>query len=873
MSRNDGILTHFIVKGCQKERWHDFTMISHYSTICYYHFFVHLQRIKKRRMRKQNIRLLIIILYWVCSQSWIFAQTSHRLVTHFGESEGLQSSGVNCLSYDSKGFIWIGSISGLTRFDGAHFRTFPMPIGGQGSFIYSPRAMAFDHNDKLWIGTKRGLYSFDTTTETFQRFDSKNLTDSTYVRFVGVDAEGKVWVQTDTQCFCIESSAESCVEVKSHKTVDALREWNNKQTQQIKDLLRNTGLNNVTACLQDNEGGWWIGTYFDGLFYIHPEVALFSTINDGANERKLLIVREITPWKNQVYVGTENAGLRQIDKKEDGTSYLKRIPLFWQGRQLSENVQAVASIDGKLWLGMAWEGIYIFDPLRGRLIKHYTSSDVSSGLLSNNIVCLYQTQSGDVMIGTKKGLFVLPKGKNNFEQVEGLKSGMVHALAESEDGTMWVGYLEESMQCLQRGTDGVWKTTNAGFSHECVTALLNAPDGSLWIGTDCKGVWKMTDKGTFKPTSLTYDVLRSSANTMIFDKEGMLWVSSNSGLFCYDVVQDKLQHFTTTIDGLPSDQMSFFSGYLASDGQIYMGTYKGLAVFQPSKLRQRPIMLRPYFTNVCIGQNDMLAMKEIVLEYNAPSLRIDYGVPIYSRRQNIWYRYRLEGASQEEWTIVQAGEQSIYVSHLAPGSYKLVLQASQEPNRWDDNMQTEMQIDVKPPFWLSAWGIFLYVFIASVICFLLLGVWRHRIERQNLCNQIAVLLRDQELMRNTQATSPYDLIKDIAKNKTDNHLMEQIDDFLERNYKNQQLQVEMMAEHLNISKSTLYRRMREVTSLSPNDYIRLFRLKKAAKMLREEGMSIRDVSDVLCFSSVSYFTNSFSQQFGVTPGEYVKQAK
>ena len=48
MSRNDGILTHFIVKGCQKERWHDFTMISHYSTICYYHFFVHLQRIKKK---------------------------------------------------------------------------------------------------------------------------------------------------------------------------------------------------------------------------------------------------------------------------------------------------------------------------------------------------------------------------------------------------------------------------------------------------------------------------------------------------------------------------------------------------------------------------------------------------------------------------------------------------------------------------------------------------------------------------------------------------------------------------------------------------------------------------------------------------------
>jgi AraC-like DNA-binding protein len=85
-----------------------------------------------------------------------------------------------------------------------------------------------------------------------------------------------------------------------------------------------------------------------------------------------------------------------------------------------------------------------------------------------------------------------------------------------------------------------------------------------------------------------------------------------------------------------------------------------------------------------------------------------------------------------------------------------------------------------------------------------------------------------------------------------------------------ELGVDAVAHHLNMSNSTFYRRIKTASGLSPNEYIRLYRLKKAALMLRQEGLSIREVSERLCFSSVAYFTNSFSQQFGVTPGEYVK---
>ena len=148
-------------------------------------------------------------------------------------------------------------------------------------------------------------------------------------------------------------------------------------------------------------------------------------------------------------------------------------------------------------------------------------------------------------------------------------------------------------------------------------------------------------------------------------------------------------------------------------------------------------------------------------------------------------------------------------------------------------------------------------------------IWRHRVERDALRQQIAHLLENQELMRSTPQMSPYDLIKDIApKNQKGDDFMKRVDDYLEDHVTDNQLGVDTISVHMNMSNSTFYRRMKSATSLSPNEYIRLYRLKKAALLLRQEGKSIREVSEMLCFSSVAYFTNCFSRQFGITPGEY-----
>ena len=86
-----------------------------------------------------------------------------------------------------------------------------------------------------------------------------------------------------------------------------------------------------------------------------------------------------------------------------------------------------------------------------------------------------------------------------------------------------------------------------------------------------------------------------------------------------------------------------------------------------------------------------------------------------------------------------------------------------------------------------------------------------------------------------------------------------------------QLTVEQLANEMNMSTSTLYRKVKGITSLSPNDFIRLCRLKKAAELLSSGRFRIKEVAARTGFSSIAYFTSCFMRQFGITPGAFIKK--
>lgn len=143
----------------------------------------------------------------------------------------------------------------------------------------------------------------------------------------------------------------------------------------------------------------------------------------------------------------------------------------------------------------------------------------------------------------------------------------------------------------------------------------------------------------------------------------------------------------------------------------------------------------------------------------------------------------------------------------------------------------------------------------------------------HLLAQIGNLLHNRQLVRQRFTTSPYATVSDISTNDTERQFMQKLDAFILENLCNETFNVDTLASHMAMSKSTLYRKMKATTSLSPLDYVRLSRLKEAARLLAERQMSIKAVSEKLNFSSPSYFTSCFMKQFGLTPGEFVKQSQ
>ncbi|MEI9944676.1 MAG: response regulator [Chitinophagaceae bacterium] len=141
--------------------------------------------------------------------------------------------------------------------------------------------------------------------------------------------------------------------------------------------------------------------------------------------------------------------------------------------------------------------------------------------------------------------------------------------------------------------------------------------------------------------------------------------------------------------------------------------------------------------------------------------------------------------------------------------------------------------------------------------------------------QIANLLTNRNKIKEYFASSPLVHIKSIAYSKADELFLEKINECISENLGDAEFDVEKLAKQMNISKPTLYRKIKSLSDLSPNEIINITRLKKAAELLAEGNYKIYEVANIAGYASQTNFGRNFSKQFGMTPSEYlaIKEAE
>ena len=134
--------------------------------------------------------------------------------------------------------------------------------------------------------------------------------------------------------------------------------------------------------------------------------------------------------------------------------------------------------------------------------------------------------------------------------------------------------------------------------------------------------------------------------------------------------------------------------------------------------------------------------------------------------------------------------------------------------------------------------------------------------------QIANLLTNRNKIKEYFASSPLVHIKSMAYSKADELFLEKINDCISVSLEDTELDVEKLAKQMNMSKPTLYRKIKSLSDLTPNELINITRLKKAAVLLLEGNYKIYEVADMVGYASQTNFGRNFLKQFGMTPSDY-----
>lgn len=136
--------------------------------------------------------------------------------------------------------------------------------------------------------------------------------------------------------------------------------------------------------------------------------------------------------------------------------------------------------------------------------------------------------------------------------------------------------------------------------------------------------------------------------------------------------------------------------------------------------------------------------------------------------------------------------------------------------------------------------------------------------------QVASLLRNRAKIKAYFANSPLVHIKSMAHTKGDEMFLEKLQNLINERLDDPELGVEYLADRMNMSRPTLYRKIKSISSLSSNELINITRLKKAAELLSEGILKIYEISERVGFSSYKHFGRTFSKQFGMSPKDYVQ---
>ena len=572
---------------------------------------------------------------------WVFTErgfsrldvetNNFKLVQGLADSMPVESV-CDIFKQDKSGNIWLGSKNGLFLFNAETKRAdlfklddYKLPI----ETLYV-QFIEVDDYGNIWVGIMdKGLIVITRKTQAGASQDPNQTWEVQYIahdpndsnsissnRITGLLAgkNGYTWIATDSGISRINGKTKSIENIKLEPSTFVSEQyvrWNN---------------------LFPDSGG--------KILYVHPIKGLYRIERPASNplsdemtsflfEDKESIsgifftqgISAICPVGNDWYwVGTEN-GLRKINIKTGEKFLFTKNSLLKDGLSFSRIKKLFLDDRQNLWISTYGGGINLL-PASISPFTHYNHHPSNQLTISNNQVrSMIVDDEGYLWVATlEKGLdkmkFKIGKGwekiKNwqaDLNDPNALQSNALVHMIKARNGKIWIASFGSTLIELDPVNDNMkgWQSTQDDLDFQYLWALCEDREGSIWMGTRLKGVYKLNPN---TGRIINYSNFEKWANTkskfiynLYEDRSGNIWVCTEIGLYRYDPAQDLLQEFLHN----PDDPLTISNSHVWTieedkAGFIWIATNQGLNLYDPKTKAFRRFYVQDGLpSNVVVG--------------------------------------------------------------------------------------------------------------------------------------------------------------------------------------------------------------------------------------------------------------------------------
>ncbi|SFE90126.1 two-component regulator propeller domain-containing protein [Thermoflexibacter ruber] len=572
-----------------------------------------------------RIGLLILLFFNVLE---INAQESIRF-ERITIKDGLSQNTVTCILQDRMGYLWIGTLDGLNKYNGLDFEVYKNEIDNPRSLQSNLISALFEDSEgSLWVGTRRGLHYFNKAREEFTLIvDSTLNPNGNRVTSIVEDKNKQLWISYEGNGIAkldlkaSEKKLQSYVHIPNYANslpnngVYALFYhknllWIGAETPQLisfdteKEQFQTysypTFSKDADALLHisaDEKGEIWIGTATNGIFLFNDRKKEFLPFYSENSLLKGYSIRQLFHLPNgDMWIASQGNGLIKYNKSKNifiPYQFDATNPMSLSNNDINSIFQDKA---GLFWIGTYNGGLNKYDPDKARFKHYQKEANNPNSLSANSMRGIFEDSKGRLWVGTTLGgLNMIDRQTGKFtlfstKSLPPISEDRINMIVEDKYGNIWVSTLNKGLDKITFDSKtNLPKVTNIQYIANNPNSLINngtrglyydSKEDVLWIGTT-GGLSKLDlQTGSFEnhyasnhPDSLSHATVKYIVQDT---DENILWIATEGGLNKYDKAKKKFKRYVSDVSNPKSLSNNILNCLLVTkQGNLWVGTVGG----------------------------------------------------------------------------------------------------------------------------------------------------------------------------------------------------------------------------------------------------------------------------------------------------------